>query len=264
MSGTRTYITWSNMKARCDRHIATSYEHYGERGISYDPRWSSFLNFLSDMGESPDGFSIERLDVNGDYCKDNCIWASSTTQARNKTNTHWVTYKGERFCLTDAVERFVGIEKYDAVKLRVYKGWSIEEAIETPFECEFRLTERGKEKLSDLYRFDFREKRMNLREISDETGIRYSTLRSRLNRSGLSIEAAVDLGHPVKASRLTEDGVVEIIQKFKLENGRLPTAASGEFAGENFGVLDRILKNGHRGLPGGSSIAKLKRKHKLV
>lgn len=84
MAGTPTYRTWANMKERCNRPDNKNYENYGGRGISYDPRWESFSEFFSDMGTRPDGLTLERIDVNGPYTKDNCKWDDKTAQSRNR------------------------------------------------------------------------------------------------------------------------------------------------------------------------------------
>lgn len=84
MSDTPEYSSWQSMKERCRNPNNSNYENYGGRGITYDPSWESFENFYSDMGERPDGMSLDRIDVNGNYCKENCRWANITTQNFNR------------------------------------------------------------------------------------------------------------------------------------------------------------------------------------
>jgi len=80
----RTYKTWICMRQRCSNKNATNYSYYGGRGITYDPRWEKFEAFLLDMGERPEGLSIDRINNDGNYCKSNCRWADATTQANNQ------------------------------------------------------------------------------------------------------------------------------------------------------------------------------------
>lgn len=92
-----TYQSWRTMKARCKN---TQCPSHGAVGITYDPRWESFKNFLADMHERPEGTSLDRVNPFGNYCKDNCRWASATTQANNKRDTRLLRYEwkvGERF-----------------------------------------------------------------------------------------------------------------------------------------------------------------------
>lgn len=80
MSKTPTYVCWRNMKARCDDQNHPAYIDYGARGITYDPRWKKFEYFYEDMGDCPDGLTLNRIDVNSDYGKSNCEWTDRTQQ----------------------------------------------------------------------------------------------------------------------------------------------------------------------------------------
>ena len=81
----RTYHSWDHMIQRCTNPKNTSYEYYGGRGISVCTRWlNSFENFLEDMGERPEGTSIDRINNDGNYEPNNCRWATKLEQLQNR------------------------------------------------------------------------------------------------------------------------------------------------------------------------------------
>lgn len=86
MHGTLEYRSWKHMKGRCYNLRDNRYPEYGGRGISICPQWeASFETFYHDMGAAPgEGYSLDRIDVNGNYEPSNCRWADTLTQARNK------------------------------------------------------------------------------------------------------------------------------------------------------------------------------------
>jgi len=89
----RTYSIWGNMRTRCTNPNYKQYKDYGGRGISICERWLDFANFLEDMGEAPEGKTLDRIDNNGNYEPGNCRWATGLEQMSNRANT--VMFEGK-------------------------------------------------------------------------------------------------------------------------------------------------------------------------
>lgn len=90
-------------------------------------KWERFEGFLEDMGMRPDGCTLDRIDVHGDYELSNCRWATSKEQSRNKTNTHWIYAFGKTLCLMEWSE-ITGINR-DTIVARIKSGLEPEEAL---------------------------------------------------------------------------------------------------------------------------------------
>lgn len=82
-----TYFTWQGMVSRCSDKARSNYKYYGGAGVKVCERWLEFANFLEDMGDRPDGMTLDRIDPFGDCHRENCRWADKKTQARNKRVT---------------------------------------------------------------------------------------------------------------------------------------------------------------------------------
>ena len=126
-----TYRSWDSMRRRCDNPKATKYENYGGRGFSYDDRWKSFSCFLEDMGERPDNTSLDRTDTYGDYCKNNCRWATHEEQNRNTRSNKFITYDG---CTKTNQEwaNELNIPPSTLYNRIFTRGWDVKRSFETP------------------------------------------------------------------------------------------------------------------------------------
>ncbi len=128
----KTYSTWQGMIQRCTNPNNKRYQDYGGRGIKVCQKWLKFINFLEDMGEPPSNkHQIDRIDNDGNYCKENCRWATSKEQNRNSRNNRLITYKGKTQCLIELAEEYQ--IPYTILLDRINRlGWSIEKALTTP------------------------------------------------------------------------------------------------------------------------------------
>lgn len=132
-SQTKEYRCYAEIKKRCKPGSEARFPDYSGRGIRVCQRWlESFDNFLADMGAKPtEKYSIERVDVNGNYEPSNCIWLLNTLQAQNTRKSRYLTYKGETKLLKFWADE-VGL-KARTLHSRVFRqGMSVQEAIETP------------------------------------------------------------------------------------------------------------------------------------
>lgn len=112
LTNTRVHKIWSGMLDRV-KPVGRYAENYYLRGITVCERWNVFENFFEDMGHPPEGKSLDRVDVDKGYCKENCRWATATTQARNKQRTRYVFVDGVQKPLMELAEE-LGMKKSEA------------------------------------------------------------------------------------------------------------------------------------------------------
>ena len=124
LSDDPAYRCWKDMRSRCNTPTDSDYKDYGGRGIKVCERWSQFPNFLADMGPRPEGTSLDRIDVNGDYEPSNCRWATPKEQARNKRSNRMIEWRGRKQPLSAWCEE-VGIE-HSKARYRLQKGWTLD------------------------------------------------------------------------------------------------------------------------------------------
>jgi hypothetical protein len=127
MTKSRTYKSWRSMINRCTLPSTPSYKSYGAKGIGYDSSWKDFNNFLSDMGERPEGMTLDRIDGAKGYSRENCRWANPSQQQANRKNCMQITYDG----ITKTAAEWavsLGLTK-GAVWNRIKAGWPVEKAV---------------------------------------------------------------------------------------------------------------------------------------
>lgn len=131
MRHTKIYGVWTHMRDRCYNKSDKRYNCYGGRGISVCDRWlDSFENFFADMGEAPEKMSLDRINVNGDYCPDNCRWATNEQQANNTRTNHFLELGEERFTVAQW-SRKTGIRSHTILR-RIALGWPINDVLCKP------------------------------------------------------------------------------------------------------------------------------------
>lgn len=117
---TLAYRRWTDMKSRIKRS-----PYYAN--VKCCERWLSFDNFYSDMGECPEGFSLERIDNTGNYEPANCKWIPRREQGRNTRRTIAFEWNGRKYTVADWC-RVLGLKQF-TVYSRIRKGWSIPQAL---------------------------------------------------------------------------------------------------------------------------------------
>lgn len=142
--GSPTYVSWSKMKERCNTVGTRDSKYYSEKGLRYDPSWEHFENFLLDMGNRPEGKTLDRIDPEKGYSKDNCRWSDPTIQSYNRgkvssnttgrtgvyllsdgTYQSIITYYKDRIVLASGVTYEEAVKAREEGELKYY-GWTKE------------------------------------------------------------------------------------------------------------------------------------------
>lgn len=131
---TRLYVVWCRMMDRCYKPYVERYKNYGGRGIIVCDEWHDFANFREwaiasgyDQNAKHYECTLDRIDVNGNYCPSNCRWISMNEQMQNTTRTHYIIVNGERMNLTQASKKYnISVATLWA---RLNLGWSPERAV---------------------------------------------------------------------------------------------------------------------------------------
>lgn len=127
MSKSPTWKSWFTMRRRIRQGVA---HHPTYERMYIDPRWEDFNNFLDDMGERPEGCTIDRIDNTKGYYKENCRWATHKEQCQNKSNNITLTFNGKSQCLKEW-SRELNID-YSCLYSRFKSNWTTEKILTTP------------------------------------------------------------------------------------------------------------------------------------
>ncbi|MDP3322680.1 MAG: hypothetical protein Q8S71_03935 [Hydrogenophaga sp.] len=131
MHGTLTYSRWRSMMSRCYQVNASNYKYYGLKGIKVCQSWHEFYSFFLDMGECPDEtMTLDRINNEGDYEKNNCRWATQAKQNSNRSSCVILTYNGVSKNVAEWAKD-IGISA-NSINQRRYLGWSVEKILTTP------------------------------------------------------------------------------------------------------------------------------------
>jgi len=167
MHKTPEYRSWGNMKNRCFNPNEKRYSDYGGRGITVCDRWkNSFENFLADMGLKPTPkHSLDRIDNDGDYQKDNCKWSTHVEQQNNRSSNRFITIEDVTLTITQW-EKKMGFNK-NIIWQRLEDGWSEYDAVMTPVHVRLITIE------NDTW---------TIAQWTDEMGYGKTVIHNRLNR----------------------------------------------------------------------------------
>lgn len=176
---TRLYGIWSGMKRRCYVTTCKMYKYYGGRGITVCEKWQDYIPFRDwalANGYS-DKLTLDRIDVNKNYCPENCRWATYVVQQNNRRNNHVVVYQGKEYTVSE-LARKLGLSA-SVVSARLRKGWDVDKAyVKSDF--------RGHRKLKTYAAFG---EEHTAQQWADKLGLSLRAFRRRLSVKGGDMEA---------------------------------------------------------------------------
>lgn len=169
----RLYNIWKLIKARTLNKNSPAFNYYGGRGIRICDEWKTYKPFMewAKANGYKDDLTIDRIDVNGDYCPENCRWATPKQQSNNKRNNRVLEYQGEKLTLAELSEK-TGIS-YCTLKYRANHGLPL---------------------TNDTYQaevYGYKGEQMTMYGISKKTGLSYSAIRYRIKK-GIDLDAPRD------------------------------------------------------------------------
>lgn len=192
----RLYRCWGSMKTRCNNPNAMSYKNYGGRGITYCKEWEQYWPFHDWALENgyEDTLTLDRIDVNGNYCPENCRWADRLQQANNTTCNRRITFDGKTMTLREW-DRQLGFREGVLSDRLNTLGWDLERA----------MTEESKE-FSRTKRYEYKGESQPLSYWADKAGITFSSMWKRVEDHGMSIEEAINKPKRGELNLLTFNG----------------------------------------------------------
>lgn len=202
----RLYGVWNNMKYRCNSNKGKAYDYYKKKGVKVCEEWMDFNKFYAwamengyDQNAEKGACTLDRIDVNGDYCPENCRWITIQEQQRNKTDNHYITAGGETKTMAEWAEE-KGLA-YNTMSNRVYKGFDSETAVNMPTDTKRHYIVIDGEKKT-------------VTEWSKISGISVPAIIGRLNK-GMDERSAV-FGKKMDSARrhITVNGETKTVQEW--------------------------------------------------
>lgn len=178
------------MRQRCHNPNNEHYSQYGGRGITVCDKWERYETFLLDMGDPPPGYSIERVDVNKNYCPENCKWASDLEQQANRRNNIKVNFQNKTQTISEWA-RELGICPA-TIGYRLKQGYSVAEAL-NPSNC--ARTAQNNKNRAQLY--TFKGKSLSVSEWAKKFNLSKNTLWNRV-KQGWDFRDAIEVAPGAK------------------------------------------------------------------